>query len=109
MTIQLSRRAFVGAASVGASLVAGAGRAAAAPAVAVEPPVFGPAPGVALLSRNENPYGPAPSAIQAMADAAAKGCYYADGGLTKLTAMIAERFGVAPEQVVGRLPDRPRC
>lgn len=91
----LSRRSFVGAAAA-APMAAGAARAAAP----VTPPVFGPAPGVALLSRNENPYGPAPSAVRAMADAAAKGCYYADNGLTRLTAMIAERFGVAPEQVV---------
>lgn len=95
----LSRRSFMGAATVAPVLAAGAARAARA-AAAVEPPVFGPAPGVALLSRNENPYGPAPSAVQAMADAAAKGCYYADGGLKRLTAMIAERFGVSPEQVV---------
>ncbi|UZK66843.1 pyridoxal phosphate-dependent aminotransferase [Sphingomonas sp. M1-B02] len=62
-------------------------------------PLFGPAAGVALLSRNENPYGPAPSAIAAINQWASKGCYYADGGAKKLTAMIAERFGVTPDHV----------
>ncbi|AKH42774.1 histidinol-phosphate aminotransferase [Altererythrobacter atlanticus] len=61
---------------------------------------FGPTDGVALLSRNENPYGPAPSAVQAITDAATKGCYYADRGLAHLTDMIAERHGVSPRQVV---------
>lgn len=100
MTLQLSRRSLIGAAGA-APLIASAGaRAFAAPMVPADPPVFGPAPGIALLSRNENPFGPAPSAIAAMADAAAKGCYYADGGLRKLTAVLAERFGVGADQVV---------
>lgn len=62
-------------------------------------PLFGPAPGVALLSRNENPYGPAPSAVRAIAEWSAKGCYYADEGARRLTAMIAERFGLTPDHV----------
>ncbi len=61
---------------------------------------FGPPDGLALLSRNENPYGPAPSAIEAIAASAKNGCYYANRGLEKLTAMIAERHGVSPKQVV---------
>ncbi len=102
MTIQLSRRALFGAATVGTAVLASGvpvGGVFAA-AAAAEPPVFGPAPGIALLSRNENPYGPAPSAIAAMAEEAAKGCYYAEGGVRRLTAIIAERFGVTPEHVV---------
>ena len=98
MTI-LGRRSFVGAAAAAPVLALAAGRAAAGAPMA-DPPIFGPPPGVALLSRNENPYGPAPSALQAMAEAAGSGCYYADAGHRRLTAMIAERFGVAPEQVV---------
>jgi histidinol-phosphate aminotransferase len=93
----LSRRALIGAASAGGALVASGARAGIFPAA--EPPVFGPAPGVALLSRNENPYGPAPSAVAAMAESATKGCYYADGGLRRLTDIIAERFGLAKENV----------
>jgi len=61
---------------------------------------FGPVNGQALLSRNENPYGPAPSAIKAVYDTAKMGCYYADRGLKMLQSMIAERNNVAPEQVV---------
>lgn len=99
MGIELSRRALIGAGTVGAAALA-SGASARIAAASAEPPIFGPAPGIALLSRNENPYGPAPSAVQAMADAAGKGCYYADGGLKRLTAMIAERFGVTPDHVV---------
>lgn len=61
---------------------------------------FGPTNGTALLSRNENPYGPAPSALEAIADSATKGCYYADRGVAHLTSMIAERHGVSPSQIV---------
>ncbi|OBV11351.1 pyridoxal phosphate-dependent aminotransferase [Erythrobacter dokdonensis] len=63
-------------------------------------PHFGPKAGQALLSRNENPYGPAPSALRAIAETAKMGCYYADRGLQRLAAMIAERHGVMPTQVV---------
>ncbi|WP_066479550.1 MULTISPECIES: pyridoxal phosphate-dependent aminotransferase [unclassified Sphingomonas] len=99
MSIELSRRAWLGAAAVaGGGAIAATRSAYAFPSA--EPPVFGPAPGVALLSRNENPFGPAPSAIRAMADAAGKGCYYSDGGLRRLTDMIAERFAVSRDHVV---------
>ncbi len=67
---------------------------------ATAPSLFGPMQGQALLSRNENPYGPAPSALSAIADSAIKGCYYADRGITRLSAMIAERHGVSPKQIV---------
>src|SRR5207302_4786634 len=36
----------------------------------------------------------------AMADAASKGCYYADDATERLRRMIAERFGVTPGHVV---------
>lgn len=87
-----------GAASLGAAYALGGTTSFAA--VSPEPPVFGPAPGVALLSRNENPYGPAPTAIRAMAEAASKGCYYADVAHKRLGSMIAERFGVPADHVV---------
>lgn len=63
-------------------------------------PDFGPMTGQALLSRNENPYGPAPSAVRAVTETAQMGCYYADRGLDKLRDMIAERHNVSPEMVV---------
>lgn len=96
-----NRRSFL----AGASLVTGVSAlplpalSAATAAAAVEPD-FGPKLGQALLSRNENPYGPAPSALKAISDTAKMGCYYNDRGLAKLTAMIAERNGVSPAQVV---------
>lgn len=62
--------------------------------------LFGPLPGQARLAGNENPFGPAPSALRALADTAKLGCYYADRGVFHLTAMIAERHGVSPAQVV---------
>ena len=96
-----NRRSFLAGAGVatGASVIPLPGLSAAASAAAVEPD-FGPKIGQALLSRNENPYGPAPSALRAIAETATMGCYYNDRGHAKLTAMIAERNGVSPEQVV---------
>lgn len=101
MGIELSRRRLIGVGAGAAGVAfAGGARAFAPGAAAGEPGVFGPAPGIALLSRNENPYGPAPSAVQAMAEVAAKGCYYADKPYSRLTQMIAERFGVTPDHVL---------
>ncbi len=94
-----NRRSFL----AGAGLATGAGvlplPGLSAAAAAAEPD-FGPMNGQALLSRNENPYGPAPSALRAIAETAKMGCYYNDRGLSRLTAMIAERNGVTPAQVV---------
>lgn len=96
-----SRRSFL----AGASLTGGLGAlplsalGAATTSAAVEPD-FGPKTGQALLSRNENPYGPAPSALRAITETAKMGCYYADRGLQRLTDMIAERHNVLPSQVV---------
>jgi histidinol-phosphate aminotransferase len=98
MGIALSRRSLLGAASAGSALALGG-----APALAEARPretLFGPKAGVAWLTYNENPYGPSPRAIQAMAEAASKGCYYADDATDRLRAMIAERFGLSPDHVV---------
>lgn len=94
----LTRRGVIGAGAATAACAAFPPRLMAAGAEG-EAPLFGPAAGVALLSRNENPYGPAPSALQAIAGWAGKGCYYADAGTKRLAAMIAERFGVTPAHV----------
>jgi histidinol-phosphate aminotransferase len=100
MTQDVSRRALLGAAAIGAGAALAGLPGFERAARAAEPSVFGPAPGVALLSRNENPYGPSPKAIAAMAETATKGCYYADAGVAALTKLIAQRFGVSEEQVV---------
>lgn len=75
---------------------------AAAPAIgrAVEAPRFGPPADSAHLLYNENPYGPAPSAVRAMADVAARGCYYVDDVEPRLAAMIAARHGLKPDSVL---------
>ena len=54
-------------------------------------PGIGPADGVALLSRNENPYGPSEKAVAAGCSATRDGAYYADTSLLYLVDMIAER------------------
>ncbi len=65
-----------------------------------EDPLLGPAEGIALLSRNENPYGPSKSALDMIDYAARKGAFYASPKAWEtLTGMIAERHGVAPDQV----------
>lgn len=96
-----NRRSFLAlaGAATGAGVLPLPGLTAAAAAAAAEPD-FGPMHGQALLSRNENPYGPAPSALSAIAETAKMGCYYNDRGHARLTAMIAERYGVTPAQVV---------
>lgn len=96
------RRSFL----AGASITAGLGSmpvmatsAAASTAISADA-AFGPLQGQALLSRNENPFGPAPSALAAIARTAEMGCYYADRGLEYLQSMIAERHNVSTSQVV---------
>ena len=106
MTIEISRRLLLAGAGAGGALaLAGSGRAAAAPAAGpaygpAAAAVFGPPPGVAQLSRNENPFGPAPSALQAITQNAANGAYYADRGVRKMIDLIAERYGLGVENVV---------
>ncbi|WP_240624627.1 pyridoxal phosphate-dependent aminotransferase [Aurantiacibacter odishensis] len=98
--MDIARRTFLGGGA------AAAGMAAAFPALGQADPIvsvasnFGPGDGIAMLARNENPYGPAPSAVRAASEAATKGCYYADRGLRVLHEMIAERHSLSPSQVV---------
>jgi len=91
-----SAGALSGAAAGLGAVPVSAATAAAGPAT----PDFGPLAGNALLSRNENPYGPSPSAIRAITENAKMGCYYTDRGLERLQAMIAERHSVPAKQVV---------
>ena len=51
------------------------------------------------LSSNETPFGPLPSVVKVIADAAAGINRYPDNGAVALTDAIARRFGVRPEQV----------
>ncbi|MEL6541848.1 MAG: histidinol-phosphate transaminase [Pseudomonadota bacterium] len=95
-----NRRNFLAGASLGAGLSALPLSASAAASAEIAEPDFGPTNGTALLSRNENPYGPAPSAIKAITENAKMGCYYTDRGLEKLHHMIAERHNVDVKQVV---------
>lgn len=62
--------------------------------------MYGPQPGVAKLNANENPYGPSDAAIAAIMQASKNGgAYYAyDAGLT-LMDMIAEKYGLARENI----------
>ena len=70
-----------------------------APSADPDPKLLGPRGGVALLSRNENPYGPAPSALKMIEYAGKKGAYYPDIAGAKLAEMIAERHGVTSDMI----------
>ena len=71
------------------------------PEKVADPYLLGPAEGVALLSRNENPFGPSQSARDMIEYAASKGAYYANQeAVMTLMSMIAEKNGVAPEQII---------
>jgi len=52
------------------------------------------------LSANENPYGPSASAQQAMIAAMGEGWKYATAEIPQLAKLIAEREGLAPENVL---------
>lgn len=52
------------------------------------------------LSSNEGPFGPPPGAVAAMAEAAAHGNRYPDGGSVALRAAIGRRHGLDPERIV---------
>lgn len=55
---------------------------------------------VARLNANENPYGPAPQVIKAIAEAAGSGNRYAHADANTLIAMIAEKEGVTPDHIM---------
>ena len=61
--------------------------------------LLGPQPGVAQLRSNENPYGPADSALKMMEYAARKGAYYPSGAVRTLTQMIADRHGLDADMI----------
>jgi histidinol-phosphate aminotransferase len=54
---------------------------------------------VAKLASNENPLGPSPRALAAAREAAAKVNLYPDGAAFHLRRALADRLGVAPEEI----------
>lgn len=64
------------------------------------PYLLGAPEGVALLSRNENPYGPSKSALKMLEYASSKGAYYTSfGAIMDLKKMIASKWGLTPEHI----------
>lgn len=95
---KLNRRAFM----VGSSMALGSVAVASTASAASKhtPPAYGPAPGIAKLNANENPYGPSPAAMRAIVEASSKGAYYVNDSVTRLKSMIAETHGLTPEHVL---------
>ena len=62
--------------------------------------IYGPKPGVAKLNANENPFGPSPKALEAIAQASAQGgAYYAYPAAMTLLDMIAERHSITRKNI----------
>src|SRR2546428_14151586 len=57
-------------------------------------------PELVRLSANENPLGPSPHVLDAIAREAARVHLYPDGGAVALSDALARRLGVRPEQIV---------
>jgi histidinol-phosphate aminotransferase len=55
---------------------------------------------VIKLASNENPYGASPKAKEAIAREIANTSIYPDGAAVQLTAALARRYGVEPEQII---------
>ncbi|TNF85962.1 MAG: aminotransferase class I/II-fold pyridoxal phosphate-dependent enzyme [Gammaproteobacteria bacterium] len=99
--IDISRRSFLGGTAAAAGLLAtGPSVSVAAGNAPANGPEYGPAPHIAKLNANENPYGPSPAAMQAAFEAVRQGgAYYVRDTVQRLKAMIAERHGIGPDQV----------
>ncbi len=110
LTRLMGRRAFLSSAALGAAapILANAHGAMAANAQLAaaghhELPIWlrePPPPGAVLLNANENPLGPSPAALQAIAQAAAQGARYDRFGETRaLTKTFADQHGLNIETV----------
>jgi histidinol-phosphate aminotransferase len=55
---------------------------------------------VARLNANENPYGPSPKVVEAIADAISQGNRYGHGDAATLISMIAEKEGVSKDCIM---------
>lgn len=104
MSIDISRRAVLGAAAGGATVATAFATGATAAASKFTPisrkNLYGPNPANAHLVFNENPFGPSPGALKTLYDASTQGAYYQGKSVAYLADMIAERHGVTPEQIV---------
>lgn len=97
MARQMNRRGFLAA---GAATAAAGAVGLGAPARGLAGTLFGPPPGMIKLSSNENPYGPSPAALEAIAKTAKLGAYYAWPATRELTERIAAANDLPPECVV---------
>ncbi|ABI78238.1 aminotransferase, classes I and II [Hyphomonas neptunium ATCC 15444] len=98
-----SRRSLIKLAGVGAGALGAAAALAGCSesAVAVTPATAPVDPdAIAIMSSNENPYGPSPKAVEAMKAELSNINRYANGLTAKFAEMVAAREGVAPEQVL---------
>jgi histidinol-phosphate aminotransferase len=93
-TLSVSRRRF--AASLGAAF----GAVLARPPRSAAAPAASPGGGIVDLSSNENPYGPSPAALEAMARTQAVACRYPDDAERATTEAIARSHGVSPDRIV---------
>lgn len=100
MTAAVSRRTLFGISGGAAALALASAPARVAAATSVPANPFPPPAELTFLARNENPYGPSPKALQALAEMGSAGCYYSGRGEEKLIAMIAEAHGLTPEHVL---------
>ncbi len=99
MNKKMNRRSFLG----GTAALASAGSLGLSSADTMSKviiPSYGPSPDIAKLNANENPYGPSPAALRAIADASRRGAYYVNDSINVLTAMIAERNNLKPENIM---------
>ncbi|MBU2979678.1 histidinol-phosphate transaminase [Alteromonas sp. C1M14] len=104
MTYNPSRRTFLGgslaATAASASGIITPASFAAGPAMATPEVMYGPKASVAKLNANENPYGPSPAALKAIAHASSTGgAYYAYEAGMYLTDMIAEKYSLSPKNI----------
>ena len=95
-----SRRSLMMLAGAGAVGAAASLSACSETASAVTPAKAADEDAIAILSSNENPFGPSPKAVAAMQAEAANIYRYTYPTVVKFAEKIAEKEGVAPEQVL---------
>ena len=98
MTTTMNRRLFLGT-SASSAIVGGIAPTVAGAKTTATALRYGPAPGIAKLNANENPFGPSAKALEAMLAASKRGAYYVGESVPTLKSMIAERHGLTPEHI----------